>query len=195
MNKKIKVDFLAPPFDGHLNPLIEMATKLKDKYDIRFITGKNKNEVLIKSGFTVENILLEENEMFEKISDTEEQVKINFFALKKQFSENLKLIPKAKHEIKELIIKNETDIIIADYTVIPAVLCSRDIGLPIITTMPTNFIIENKDGTPAYFGGLKPLNSIYGNLRDFVARKQIKLFKKIIYYMFYNRIKKLDFTL
>lgn len=90
------------PFDGHLNPLIEMATKLKDKYDIRFITGKNKNEVLIKSGFTVENIL-EENEMFEKISDTEEQVKINFFALKKQFSENLKLIPKAKHEIKSLL--------------------------------------------------------------------------------------------
>ena len=85
MNKKIKVDFLAPPFDGHLNPLIEMATKLKDKYDIRFIKGKNKNEVLIKSGFTVENILIEENEMFEKISDTEEQVKINFFALKKQF--------------------------------------------------------------------------------------------------------------
>ena len=195
MEKRIKVDFLAPPFEGHLNPLIEMAEKLKDKYDIRFITGKNKNEVLIKSGFTVENILIEENEMFEKISDTEEQVKINFFALKKQFSENLKLIPKAKHEIKELIIKNETDIIIADYTVIPAVLCSRDIGLPIITTMPTNFIIENKDGTPAYFGGLKPLNSIYGNLRDFVARKQIKLFKKIIYYMFYNRIKKLDFTL
>ena len=67
MEKRIKVDFLAPPFEGHLNPLIEMAEKLKDKYDIRFITGKNKNEILINSGFQVENILTEENEVFERL--------------------------------------------------------------------------------------------------------------------------------
>ena len=195
MGKRIKVDFLAPPFEGHLNPLIEMAEKLKDKYDIRFITGRNKNEILINSGFQVENILEAENEVFERLSNTEKQVKINFFELKKQFSENLRLIPKVTEELKELIRKNGTDIIVADFIVVSSVFCSRDLGIPFITTMPTSFALENKDGTPAYFGGLRPVDSVYGKVRDYLARKQIRLFKKTIYYLFYKQIKKMNFTL
>ena len=195
MEKRIKVDFLAPPFEGHLNPLIEMAEKLKDKYDIRFITGKNKNEILINSGFQVENILTEENEVFERLSNTEKQVKINFFELKKQFSENLRLIPKVTDELKELMQKNKTDIIVADFIVVSSVFCSKDLGIPFITTMPTSFAPENKDGTPAYLGGLSPDNSFYGKIRDYFARKQIRLFKKTIYYLFYNQIKKMNFRL
>ena len=195
MEKRIKVDFLAPPFEGHLNPLIEMAEKLKDKYDIRFITGKNKNEILINSGFQVENILTEENEVFERLSNTEKQVKMNFFELKKQFSENLRLIPKVTDELKELMKKNKTDIIVADFIVVSSVFCSKDLGIPFITTMPTSFALENKDGTPAYLGGLSPVNSVYGKIRDYCARKQIRIFKKTIYYLFYNQIKKMNFRL
>ena len=124
MEKRIKVDFLAPPFEGHLNPLIEMAEKLKDKYDIRFITGKDKNEIIMNSGFQVENILTEENEVFERLSNTEKQVKTNFFELKKQFFENLRLIPKVTDELKELMRKNKTDIIVADLIVVSSVFCS-----------------------------------------------------------------------
>lgn len=195
MERKIKVDFLAPPFEGHLNPLIEMAGKLRDKYDIRFITGKNKNEILLNSGFRVENILIEENEIFERLSNTEKQVKTNFFQLKKQFSENLRLIPKVTRELKELMKENETDIIVADFIVVSSVFCSQDLGIPFITTMPTGFALENKDGTPAYFGGLSPSASLYGKIRDYFARKQIRLFKKAIYYLFYNQIKKTGFRL
>ena len=195
MEKKTKVDFLVPPFEGHLNPLIEMAEKLKDKYDIRFITGENKNEILKNSGFQVENILTEENEVFERLSDTDKQVKINFFELKKQFSENLRLIPKVTDELKKLMQENKTDIMVADFIVVSSVFCSQDMGIPFITTMPTSFAPENKDGTPAYFGGLSPVDSVYGKVRDYIARKQIRLFKKTIYYLFYKQIKKMKFTL
>lgn len=195
MEKRIKVDFLAPPFEGHLNPLIEMAEKLKDKYDIRFITGKDKNEIIINSGFQVENILTEENEVFERLSNTEKQVKTNFFELKKQFFENLRLIPKVTDELKELMRKNKTDIIVADFIVVSSVFCSKELGIPFITTMPTSFAPENKDGTPAYFGGLSPDSTIYSKIRDYFARKQIRLFKKTIYYLFYNQIKKMNFRL
>ena len=195
MERKIKVDFFAPPFEGHLNPLIEIAEKLKHKYDIRFITGKDKNNILMESGFRVDNILTDENDVFVRVSDTEKQVKNNFFELKKQFSENLRLIPKVARELKELVEKNETDIIVADFVVISSVFCSQDTKIPFITTMPTSFALENKDGTPAYFGGLKPNDSLYGKLRDFFARKQIRLFKKTIYYLFYHKIKKMNFDL
>ena len=195
MEKRIRVDFLAPPFEGHLNPLIEMAEKLKDKYDIRFITGKDKNEIIINSGFQVENILTEENEVFERLSNTEKQVKTNFFELKKQFFENLRLIPKVTDELKELMRKNKTDIIVADFIVVSSVFCSKELGIPFITTMPTSFAPENKDGTPAYFGGLSPDSTIYSKIRDYFARKQIRLFKKTIYYLFYNQIKKMNFRL
>lgn len=197
MKPKIKIDFLAPPFEGHLNPLVELAKIIRDdkKYEIRFITGKDKNLFIEKNGFYVKNILVEENEMFEKISNTDKQVKTNIFELKKQFSYNLELIPKATEELKKLFEENNTDIIVSDFTVVSSVFCSKDMGIPVITVMPTSFAVENRDGTPAYFGGLKPLGNIYGKLRDYLARKQIRTFKKIIYYTFYSKIKKMNFKL
>ena len=197
MKKKIKIDFLVPPFDGHLNPLLELARKIKNenKYEIRFITGKDKNEKVKACGFEVENILLDENEVFEKISNTEKQVKINALELKKQFAENLRLIPKVTEELKSLLKSNKTEIIVSDFIAISAVFCSKELDIPLITTMPTSFAIENKDGTPAYLGGLKPKSSIYGEIRDYFARKQIRIFKKFIYFLFYKEIKKLNFKL
>ena len=117
MEKRKKIDFLVPPFDGHLNPLLELAKKINNEnnYEIRFITGKDKNDKIKACGFKVENILLDENEVFEKISNTEKQVKINVIELKKQFSENLRLIPKATEELKALLKSNGTEIIVSDY--------------------------------------------------------------------------------
>ena len=91
--------------------------------------------------------------------------------------------------------KNKTDIIVADFIVVSSVFCSKELGIPFITTMPTSFAPENKDGTPAYFGGLSPDSTIYSKIRDYFARKQIRLFKKTIYYLFYNQIKKMNFRL
>ena len=197
MEKRIKIDFLVPPFDGHLNPLLELAKKInnENKYEIRFITGKDKNDKIKACGFKVENILLDENEVFEKISNTEKQVKINVIELKKQFAENLRLIPKATEELKALLKSNGTEIIVSDFIAVSAVLCSKELNIPLITTMPTSFAIENKDGAPAYLGGLKPKNSIYGKMRDYFARKQIRIFKKFIYFLFYKEIKQLNFKL
>ena len=56
--KKIKVDFVVPPFSGHLNPQIELATPLLNKnFEIRFITGPNKVEFLKKLGFNAIPVL------------------------------------------------------------------------------------------------------------------------------------------
>ena len=47
--KKIKLAVVAPPFSGHLYPILELALPLlkeKDKYDICVYTGFQKEEVV-----------------------------------------------------------------------------------------------------------------------------------------------------
>ena len=54
--KKIKLAVVAPPFSGHLYPILELALPLlkeKDKYDICVYTGFQKEEVVKKLGFSV----------------------------------------------------------------------------------------------------------------------------------------------
>ena len=47
--EKIKIAVVAPPFSGHLDPILELVIPLlreKDKYDICIYTGFHKEEVV-----------------------------------------------------------------------------------------------------------------------------------------------------
>ena len=49
--EKIKIAVVAPPFSGHLYPILELVIPLlreKDKYDICIYTGFHKEEVVKK---------------------------------------------------------------------------------------------------------------------------------------------------
>ena len=54
--KKIKLVVIAPPFSGHLYPILELVLSLlkeKDKYDICVYTGFQKRDIVKKLGFSV----------------------------------------------------------------------------------------------------------------------------------------------
>jgi len=194
---KIKIDFIAPPFSGHLNPLIELAYPLLSKgdYIIRFITGPNKINFLRELGFNSISILSKTPSKIESIVDTDKAVKCNFFSLLEQLRQLISLSPEIIKDLEEEIRKNKTDIVVADFVAIHAGIVCEKINLPWITSIPTPFAIETNFGTPSYFGGLDYSESLYSKTRDYLARKIIRLFKILVEIVFKKELKKINYSI
>ena len=194
--EKIKLAVVAPPFSGHLYPILELALPLlkeKDKYDICVYTGFQKEEVVKKLGFSVKVLLRDKPTAFEKISDTDRQT--NPLIAYKQFKENMRLMPEVIKEIEDFFTENSPDIVLADFIAVPVGFVCRKFNIPWITSIPTPFAIENKTTTPAYVGGLYPRNNFFFKLRDKLARGLVRNFKKLICFILRKQIKELNFTL
>lgn len=194
--EKIKIAVVAPPFSGHLYPILELVLPLlnkKDKYDICVYTGFQKKEVVEKLGFPVKILLEDKPNVFENISDTDK--KTNPIIAYRQLKENLGLMPKIIEEIKYFFSEERPNIILADFIAVPISFVSKKLNIPWITGVPTPFAIENKTTTPAYVGRLYPKNNFFFKLRDIFARGLIRNFKKLLCFILRKQLKKLDFKL
>ncbi|WP_405349376.1 glycosyltransferase [Fusobacterium animalis] len=194
--EKIKLAVVAPPFSGHLYPILELALPLlkeKDKYDICVYTGFQKEEVVKKLGFSVKVLLRDKPTAFEKISDTDRQT--NPLIAYKQFKENMRLMPEVIKEIEDFFTENSPDIVLADFIAVPVGFVCRKFNIPWITSIPTPFAIENKTTTPAYLGGLYPRNNFFFKLRDKLARSLVRNFKRLVCFILRKQLKELNFTL
>ncbi len=194
---KIKIDFISPPFSGHLNPLVELAYPLLSNthYDIRFITGPNKINYLNEMGFNAVPVLPDTPNAMELIANTTKPVKSNPFALLKQLKQVLTRSPQIIEELQNMIRQNNTDIVVADFTAIHAGIACTQLHLPWITTMPTPFAIETNSGPPSYFGGLLYSESVSSKVMHYLARKSVRLFKIIVGFIFRKELKKMNFSI
>lgn len=193
---KIKIDFIAPPYSGHLNPLIELALPLQNKnFEIRFITGMRKIDFLKSLGFEAIPILPGQPEVMENISNTAKPVKNKFFSLIKQLKENLAIIPAIKQELEILLKENKTDLVVADFVAVPAGIVCEEMSIPWITTIPTPFAIETQFGTPSYLGGFNYGESLKHKIRDYVGRRIVRAFKQSIQVLCRDELKHLNYRI
>ena len=194
--KKIKLVVIAPPFSGHLYPILELALPLlkeKDKYDICVYTGFQKRDIVKKLGFSIKILLKDKPTAFEKISDTDRQT--NPLIAYKQFKENMGLMPKIIKEIEDFFTEDKPDIVLADFIAVPVGFVCKKFNIPWITSIPTPFAIENKTTTPAYVGGLYPRNNFFFKLRDKLARSLVRNFKRLVCFILREQLKELNFNL
>lgn len=194
--EKIKIAVVAPPFSGHLYPILELVLPLleeKDKYDICAYTGFHKEEVVKRLGFPVKVLLENKPDVFEKISDTDK--KTGPVIAYRQFKENLKLMPEVIGEIEKFFSERKPDIVLVDFAAVPVGIACEKLGLPWITSIPTPFAIESKTTPPAYAGGLYPKDVFFFRLRDKLARSIIRNYKRLLCFILRKQIKELNFTL
>lgn len=194
--KKIKLAVVAPPFSGHLYPILELVLPLlkeRDIYDICIFTGFQKEEVVKKLGFSVKVLLRDKPTAFEKISDTDRQT--NPIIAYKQFRENMNLMPKIIKEMENFFIEEKPDVVLADFIAVPAGIICKKLSIPWITSIPTPFAIENKTTTPAYVGGLYPKDNFFFKLRDKLARNLVRNFKRLVCFILKKQLKELNFSL
>ena len=121
----------APPFAGHLNPLVALGRGLRDQgYDVRFATGATNVGLLREHGFAADALLPDDPGVFDRIADTNGPVRSNPLLLTRQLAANLRLLPRARAEIDALVRRDRPDAVLADFTAPVAGMVALDHGLP-----------------------------------------------------------------
>lgn len=169
----------APPFAGHLNPLVTIGHGLRERgFDVRFATGASKADAVREHGFEVHALLADDPDVFDRISDTTGPVRSNPLRLTRQLRANLALLPRADAELDALVRRDRHDAVLADFTAPVAGIVAERHGLPWLTTMPTPLALETRTGTPSYLGGWGPARHLGHRLRDAAGRAATRAAKR-----------------
>jgi UDP:flavonoid glycosyltransferase YjiC (YdhE family) len=163
----LRLLLVAPPFSGHLNPLIAMARRLRDHgFDPRFVTGQARVGLIRSLGFAADPVLVDDPYAFERIAETPTPVRHNPVRLARQLAANLALLPAVGAELAAIVRRDRPALVLADLTAPVAGLVAEAAAIPWITTAPTPFALETRTGTPAYCGGWSPPEHVGHRLRD-----------------------------
>lgn len=193
--KKIKIDVVIVPLSGHLYPTMNLLLPLLDnpQYEIRLFTGSQKKTVAEAAGFNVVTILEGHAEEFEKAANNSEQLGI--LSAYHQLSESIDLINVVSDQLMKEWQKNRPDIVIADFITLSGGLVANQLGIPWITTMATQFVLETTDGPPCLIGGMgSPKNGWEASIQ-YVGRKATRLVKRIVSFLLRDRLRRYHFKL
>lgn len=193
--KKIKIDVVIVPLSGHLYPTMNLLLPLLDnpQYEIRLFTGPQKKTVAEAAGFNVVPILEDHIEEFEKAANNSEQLGI--LSAYHQLSASIDLINLVSDQLMKEWQKNRPDIVIADFITLSGGLIANQLGIPWITTMATQFVLETTDGPPCLIGGMgSPKNGWEASIQ-YVGRKATRLVKRIVSFLLRDRLKRYNFRL
>lgn len=186
----------APPFSGHLNPLIAMARRLREHgYDPRFVTGPARVAVLRDLGFAAEPVLASDPTAFERIADTAGPVGGSPVRLARQLAANLALMPAVISEFTAIVDRVRPALIMADFTAPIAGQVARAAGLGWITVIPSPFVIETRTGTPAYCGGWGPPRHLGHEVRNAAGRLITRGVKHSFGLIFARQFRRLPMTI
>ncbi len=183
----------APPFAGHLYPLIAIARRLRDQgHDVRFATAPGGVPLLRRLDFPVDPLLADDPTVLERIGNTDEPVGNNPLRLVGQLRQNLAILPQALAELEAMVARHKPDAVIADFTAPVAGWAAERAGIGWITTIPTPFAIENHRGTPSYCGGWSEPTRPWDRVRDAVGRATVPAFKTGVGVAFRRQLDALD---
>ena len=193
--KKIKIDVVAVPLSGHLYPTMNLLAPLlqNPQYEIRLLTGPQKQSVAEAVGFQVLPILEGHVKEFEKAANNKEQLGI--ISAYRQLSASLDLINLVSDQLTQEWTNHRPDIVIVDFITLSGGLVAEQMGIPWITTMATQFAIETTEGPPCFFGGMGTPQNSWQVLAQFVGRKTTRLGKRIVTFLLQDRLRRYHFKL
>ena len=191
--KKIKIDVVALSLSGHLYPTMNLLAPLlqNPQYEIRLFTGPQKKAVAEAVGFQVLPILEGHVKEFEKTANNKEQLGI--FSAYRQLSASLDLINLVSDQLIQEWTNHRPDIVIVDFITLSGGLVANQLGIPWITTMATQFVLETTDGPPCFMGGMGSPKNFWQATIQFLGRKATRIVKRIVSFSFRNRLKRYNF--
>jgi len=180
----LKIDLIAPPFHGHLHPLLGVARILKDFAQVRVITTKDAIPAVDAAGLASAIILKGKEAAVWNIPNIGQSVRTRPWLMWRQFQQNVALLPGLKNDLSQLWATEKPDLAIVDFTLPTAGYLARSLGIRWWTLHPSPLAIETGSGTPTYFGGLTPSKSAIGRTRDQLGRICTRGFKRVIFSKF-----------
>jgi len=123
----MSIDLVAPPYAGHLFPLLELGRRLREqgRTPIRVVTTPDAATTIRLCGLTPVELLPRRAHEVWAIANTAEQVGFHPLRLYRQFRANMSLMADAAAELRAMWSAHRPDLVIADFTVPVAGLVAR----------------------------------------------------------------------
>lgn len=185
-----RIDLLAPPFSGHLNPILALARALAPNYKVRVITTAGALAAVKAAG--IEGVALpgDYDTPLQSVVNPRYAIKANPVRLYRQFHAVVTLLAQFAHELEQHWQRyGLPELVIADFTLPVVGQACRRFAIPWWTSLPSPCVLETSDGTPAYCGGLLPAKTPWQRGMHALHRHKVRFFKRAMFWLFRRTIR------
>ncbi len=173
-----RIELLAPPFAGHLHPILAIGRALRDIADIEVISTQAAQARIRAAGLAGCAVVPGADAALKAIVDPPHAVGAHPLRLRAQFQRSLELLAAFGAALDARYASSRPDLVIADFTLPVAGAAAQRRGIPWWTSHPSPCVIEAPGGPPAYFGGWMPGIGLLGRSRDALAAQGVRGFKR-----------------
>lgn len=188
-----RIELLAPPFAGHLHPILAIGRALRDIADIEVISTERAQERIRAAGLNGIAVVPGADAALLAIVDPPHAIGAHPLRLHAQFRRSLDLLDAFASALVARYAQSRPDLLIADFTLPVAGAVAKRHGIPWWTSHPSPCVIEAPGGPPAYLGGWMPRAGVLGKLRDNIAANVVRGFKTSVHRLHRRRLSALGF--
>jgi UDP:flavonoid glycosyltransferase YjiC (YdhE family) len=188
-----RIDLVAPPFCGHLHPVLGLGVRLAREHQVRVLSTPAAQGPIAAAGLEGRALLDGKDADVAAIVDPPHAVGSHPLRLHRQLQANLALLDRFREELVALWAGDRPDLLIADFTVPVAGSAALALGIPWWTSLPSPCVMEAPDGPPAYLGGLLPRPDLVGRVRDAAGRALVRLFKRTVHRLHRRQMERLGY--
>lgn len=189
MSRK-KVCLIAPPFSGHLHPLLGIGEGLREVAEVTVLSTPG---AAAECGLPFHSILAQHERAVWAIAEPGKDVKSNPLLLYRQLKANIALLGDLRAELDAFFTTHKPDLVIADFTVPVAGHAALAQGIPWWTTLGSPCVFETPDGPPAYCGGLAPASTMWQKMAHALLRRATRGFKRTMGWLFRKELRAIGF--
>ncbi|MDB5069989.1 MAG: hypothetical protein JWM87_1100 [Candidatus Eremiobacteraeota bacterium] len=183
-----RIVMVAPPFSGHLHPMLAIARRLSLEHDVLFVSTESASAKIETAGLRAHPVLRGADAAIQAIAEPPYAVRSNPLLLNRQLKANVALMRRFHDELAAVCESHVPALLIADFVLPVAGLVAQARRIPWWTTMPSPSVIESLDGPPSYLGGLVPLAGVRGRVRDAAGRAFVRGFKRTIFALYQKQL-------
>lgn len=188
-----RIELLAPPFAGHLHPILAIGRALCDIADIEVVSTEAAQPRIRAAGLSGSAVVPGADAALKAIVDPPHAVGAHPLRLHAQFRRSLELLDAFGKALDARYSRTRPDLVIADFTLPVAGAAAQRRGIPWWTSHPSPCVIEAPGGPPAYLGGWMPGVGALGRSRDALAAKAVRSFKWSVHRLHRRRLAALGF--
>lgn len=181
---RLKIAFVAPPFSGHLHPILGLAKLVEDVAEVFIVSTPGAIAEAERSGLRGRSILPDREALIHAIVAPGRPVRSNPFLLYRQLRANVSMQGEMLGALESVCREERPDLILADFTIPVAGVVAQRLGLPWWTSLPSPCVFETPDGPPAYCGGLAPARNAAEAALHRLLRAGTRAFKHLMFRTF-----------
>ena len=179
-----RVALVAPPFSGHLHPLLGLGRALRDRAEVQVFSSAAAQPAIAAAELQGTVLLAGCDDAISAIADPPRRAGSNPLRLHAQLRANLALMQRFRDELDAALAAWAPQLVIADFTLPVAGSVARARQIPWWTSLPSPCVLEAPGGPPAYLGGWSPRDDAWGRLRDALGRTAVRAFKRSVGWLY-----------